>query len=115
MTNCIFCKIVKKEIPSKIVFEDEVLLAFHDVNAQAPIHILLIPKIHRESLLEVREDEDGPLMARMFVAVNKIVREKGMDAKGFRLVANTGQDGGQTVSHLHFHLLGGRRMVWPPG
>ncbi|MFI5303829.1 MAG: histidine triad nucleotide-binding protein [Nitrospiria bacterium] len=115
MNNCIFCKIVKKEIPSKVIFENEDLLAFNDVNAQAPIHILLIPKIHRGSLLDVREGEDDPLMVRMFAAVVKIAQIKGIDATGFRLVANTGHDGGQTVSHLHFHLLGGRRMNWPPG
>jgi histidine triad (HIT) family protein len=115
MNNCLFCKIIRKEIPCKVVFENDTLLAFHDVNPQAPIHILLIPKIHLENLLVLPENENPPFLAGMLSAVKRIVREKEIDAKGFRLVVNTGPDGGQTVSHLHFHLLGGRSMTWPPG
>jgi histidine triad (HIT) family protein len=115
MENCLFCKIAKKEIPSKLVFEDEILMAFHDITPQAPIHILVIPKVHRESLLALRGGEDDRLMVHLLEAVKRIAGEKGMNSAGFRLVANTGRNGGQTVSHLHFHLLGGRQMTWPPG
>jgi histidine triad (HIT) family protein len=115
MENCLFCKIVKKEIPSKLVFEDETLMAFHDITPQAPIHILVIPKVHRESLLALRVGEDDRLLAHLMETVKRIASEKGVDATGFRLIANTGRNGGQTVSHLHFHLLGGRQMTWPPG
>ncbi len=115
MENCLFCKIVRKEIPSKKVFEDDAALAFYDVNPQAPVHILVIPKIHRGGFLEMKEKEDDSLEGHLMGVIRKIVREKGLDQKGFRLVVNQGKDGGQTVSHLHYHLLGGRAMAWPPG
>ena len=115
MDQCLFCKIIKKEIPSRVVYEDEKVLAFNDVNPQAPVHILVIPKLHRKSLLEFQEKEEGSLIVHLFSVVQKIVKEIGLDQKGFRLVVNTGQDGGQTVFHLHFHILGGRFMTWPPG
>ena len=115
MDKCLFCKIIKKEIPSRVVYEDEKSLAFHDVNPQAPVHILIIPKVHKAGLLDFQENEDGPLLVHLHSVVQKIVKEKGLDQKGFRLVVNTGNDGGQTVHHLHFHLLAGRSMTWPPG
>ncbi|MBI1819049.1 MAG: histidine triad nucleotide-binding protein [Nitrospirae bacterium] len=115
MENCLFCKIVRKEIPSRTVFEDDAVLAFYDVNPQAPVHILVIPKTHRGGFLEMKEKEDPSLEGYLMSVIRKIAREKGLDQKGFRLVINQGSDGGQTVFHLHYHLLGGRAMAWPPG
>lgn len=113
--DCIFCKIANKEIPSTIVYEDDTVLAFKDLEPQAPIHVLVIPKAHFGSVLEL--GEKGREVAGHIVAdvVPKIAKELGLTEKGFRLVANTGDDGGQTVKHLHFHILGGRSMQWPPG
>lgn len=115
MSNCIFCKIAAGEIPSTKVYEDDRVLAFRDLEPQAPDHVLVIPKAHRTSLLDLRA-EDGDLVAHIHMAViPQIVSKLGLMEKGFRLVTNTGADGGQTVSHLHFHILGGRSMGWPPG
>lgn len=112
--NCIFCKIVNKEIPSQIVYEDELVLAFEDIAPQAPIHILIIPKKHYSTLLEIDNDEKE-LIGHIFVVAKKIAKQKGVDEKGFRIVINCNSDGGQTVFHIHFHLLAGRKMHWPPG
>ena len=109
----IFKKIIDREIPAKIVYEDDLCLAFEDVNPQAPVHILLIPKKEIVSTDQLTV-EDGPLLGHMYVVLQKIAREKGLDA-GYRVVTNCGPNGGQTVFHLHFHLLGGRPMLWPPG
>lgn len=115
MTDCIFCRIAQGEIPSTKVYEDDLVLAFRDLDPQAPEHVLVIPKKHIASVLDFAE-EDRELAAHILtVVVPKIARELGVDAGGFRLVTNTGADGGQTVGHLHFHLLGGRSLVWPPG
>ena len=115
MADCIFCKIAGKEIPSTIVYEDEQVLAFRDLEPQAPQHVLVIPKKHVGSLLEL-EAEDKDLAAHILVDVlPRLARELGVAESGFRVVANTGKEGGQTVQHLHFHLLGGRSMQWPPG
>lgn len=111
MEDCIFCKIVKKEIPAKIVYENDFALAFHDLNGQAPVHILLIPKKHYATLAEV---EDDLLTGKLMSLATKIAHEQNLD-KGYRLVINTGDDGGQTVYHLHIHIVGGRQMLWPPG
>ncbi|MFZ5965575.1 MAG: histidine triad nucleotide-binding protein [Bacillota bacterium] len=114
MSDCIFCKIVSKEIPAKIVYEDELLVAFHDISPAAPTHILVIPKEHIDSLKEV-----GPtqmqLLGHIHLSINKIAKELGLHDEGYRVVNNCGELGGQTVQHLHFHLLGGRQMQWPPG
>ncbi|MHB8481597.1 MAG: histidine triad nucleotide-binding protein [Nitrospiria bacterium] len=115
MDNCLFCKMIRKELSTRVVYEDEKALAFYDVNPQAPVHILIIPKAHKESLLDFQEKEDGPLLAHLYSVILNIAKEKELDQKGFRLVVNTGKNGGQTVFHLHFHLLGGRFMTWPPG
>jgi histidine triad (HIT) family protein len=109
----IFKKIIDKEISADIVYEDEHCLAFKDINAQAPVHLLLIPKKEIRSLAEV-EEEDQLLLGHLLLIINKLAREFGL-SEGFRTVANTGKDGGQTVDHLHFHLLGQRPLDWPPG
>lgn len=114
MDNCLFCKIVAGEIPSEKVYEDELVLAFGDIDPKAPVHVLIIPKKHFSSIMEMRGDEMKYLDA-MAKAAQKIAQEKGLDDTGFRLVINTGEDGGQTVPHLHMHLLGGRALGWPPG
>jgi len=109
----IFAKIIAREIPANIVFEDDVCLAFRDISPKAPTHILVIPKKPIVSLADVT-DEDEAIMGRCVVAAAKIARQEGLDA-GYRLVVNCGTDGGQEVPHLHFHILGGRKMTWPPG
>lgn len=112
--NCLFCKIISKEIPSKIVYEDEYVLAFEDVTPQAPVHILIVPKKHISTSLDIQE-EDNELIGRMSQAANVIAKEKGIAEKGFRTVMNCNREAGQTVFHIHLHLLGGRAMQWPPG
>ena len=109
MENCIFCKIINKEIPSTIVYEDEKVIAFNDVNPAAPIHILVIPKKHIETLLDVSE-EDSDLISYIYQVINKIAKQEGFAEKGFRVIANCGRDSGQEVMHIHFHLLAGRHM-----
>jgi histidine triad (HIT) family protein len=109
--NCIFCKIVAGEIPAKLVKEGENFLAFSDINAQAPHHMLVIPKEHYPNITEFR---DAKGLGELFLAAADLAKEKGLK-EGFRLVVNTGADGGQTVFHLHIHILGGRAMTWPPG
>ncbi len=111
--DCIFCKIVAGTIPAKKVFEDDQVLAFHDIDPKAPKHILVIPKKHIQSLADAKP-EDAALMGRLLLAVADLAREHGLD-KGYRTVISTGPEGGQTVDHLHVHLLGGRQMHWPPG
>lgn len=112
--NCIFCRIVKGEIPSKKVYEDDHVLAFHDIAPQAPIHILIIPKKHFSTILDI-EETDKSLIGHIFTVANRIAKEQGFSDRGFRIVTNCNSDGGQTVFHLHFHLLAGRQMHWPPG
>ncbi len=114
MKDCIFCKIINKEIPSEKVYEDENILAFEDINPKAPVHILLIPKLHFASLNEIPEEQKG-LIGDLLFAAKKIAAKKKIDKKGYRIVLNTGKESGQEVSHVHFHLLGGRQMTWPPG
>lgn len=111
MENCIFCKIAAGEIPSTKVYEDERVLAFRDIDPQAPVHVLLIPKKHFADILEC----DYETFAYMQEIVKKLAVELGIAEKGFRVVINTGEDGQQSVKHLHWHILGGRSMQWPPG
>jgi histidine triad (HIT) family protein len=111
--HCTFCKIINKEIPSKIAYEDGQVLAFHDINPAAPIHVLLIPKEHFDSLAEV--PSGNPILSVLMDRAVKVAGELGLTQDGFRFVINTGDNGGQTVYHLHLHLLGGRFMTWPPG
>lgn len=109
----IFTKIINREIPADIVYEDDLALAFRDVSPQAPLHILVIPKQPIESV-GTATDEDAGLLGHLLVVARKVAVQEGL-TEGFRLVANTGSDGGQSVNHLHFHLLGGRKLTWPPG
>jgi histidine triad (HIT) family protein len=111
--SCIFCKIVDGSIPSKAVYEDELCYAFADLHPQAPVHILVAPREHIASLDET-DQSDAALLGHLLWAATEVARNKGL-AKGYRLVVNTGEDGGQTVEHLHVHLLGGRPLAWPPG
>lgn len=114
MSECIFCRIAAGELSADIVHEDDRVIVFKDITPQAPIHLLLIPKRHVSTLLELTE-EDGELLTHIFTVIRQVVKEYDLGKKGFRTVINTGDEGGQTVKHLHFHLLGGRHMQWPPG
>jgi histidine triad (HIT) family protein len=109
----IFQRIIDKEIPAKIVHEDDRCLAFHDVSPQAPTHILVIPKKPIESIAAIGSD-DADLLGHMWLVIRDIARQQNL-GRGYRVVVNSGRDGGQSVDHLHFHLLGGRQMTWPPG
>ncbi|MBR5244131.1 MAG: histidine triad nucleotide-binding protein [Thermoguttaceae bacterium] len=110
----IFKRIIDKEIPASIVYEDDLCLAFHDVAPQAPVHVLVIPKKELRSLDDV-EPEDAPLIGHIFAVIRRLARELGVAAEGYRVVSNCGQNAMQTVPHLHFHLIGGRGFAWPPG
>jgi histidine triad (HIT) family protein len=114
MEDCIFCKIINKKIPASIVFEDEKIIAFNDINPQAPIHILLIPREHFASLNDIPEEKKN-ILSHLLLKARQIAQEKEIAEKGYRIVLNTEKDSGQEVFHIHFHLLGGRRMHWPPG
>ena len=113
-TECIFCKIATREIPAEILHESDTVVAFRDTNPQAPVHILLIPKEHIPSVAEI-ENRHGGLLADIVQAASHLADAEGISTGGWRLVTNVGPDAGQSVFHLHFHLLGGREMAWPPG
>jgi len=115
MEDCIFCKIAQKELSSEVVYETEEIIAFRDVAPVAPTHILVIPKKHIMSLAHLEQDDRGYLLPLIYEAIDILATNEGVKEEGYRVVANTGKDGGQTVGHLHFHLLGGRAMQWPPG
>ena len=112
--TCVFCKIINKEIQSTILYEDDEIMAFVDMNPVAPTHILFIPKKHIDSMVSINE-EDTMLLGKLFIKISEIAKEKGFSKRGYRVVTNTGNDGGQTVSHLHLHLIAGRSFHWPPG
>ncbi len=114
MKNCLFCGIVRGTVPGNVVYRDEWVTAFRDINPQAPIHILVVPNRHVDGILEIGET-DGELAARCILAANHVAHSEGFAANGFRLVVNEGRDGHQTVEHFHVHVLAGRRMNWPPG
>lgn len=114
MTDCLFCKIVKHEIPAKILYEDDRLLAFEDINPQAPLHALIIPKIHVATLNDLTAEHD-PLVGEMARRASAIAKERGYADRGFRTVFNTNREAGQTVFHIHLHVLAGRAFHWPPG
>ena len=114
MDNCLFCRIARGEIPSKPLYEDDDVLVFHDVDPQAPVHVLIIPKRHIESA-DALTDGDAATVMAMLSAARRAARALGVDGSGYRLVTNVGADGGQSVPHLHLHLLGGRSLQWPPG
>lgn len=113
MTDCLFCKIIEGDIPANMVYQDEWMIAFHDISPQAPTHILIIPKKHIPSLNDLTS-EDELLIGRIFLRISALVQELGLE-DGYRVVINTGKDGQQTVQHIHFHVLGGRSLQWPPG
>lgn len=114
MEDCIFCKIARGEVGS-LVYEDDQVAAFDDLNPQAPVHVLIVPKIHIEKLQDLMEDGDECLVGHMLNVANRIARERGITDDGYRVVVNNGRGAGQSVWHLHFHLLGGRALNWPPG
>lgn len=114
MSDCIFCKIVKKQIAASIVYEDDQILAFHDTNPQAPTHILIIPREHIATTNNLTTAHHE-LIGKMVLIAQQIARQKGISEQGYRLVINCNRAGGQAVYHIHLHLLGGRRMGWPPG
>ena len=114
MADCLFCKIARKEIPADVLYEDRLVLAFSDINPQAPVHVLIIPKDHHETLNDVSAEEQQ-LLGHMVLVATKMAGEKGLKEKGYRLVANCLASAGQSVFHVHFHLLGGRTFTWPPG
>jgi histidine triad (HIT) family protein len=113
--STIFSKIINKEIPADIVYESESILAFKDIKPQAPVHILIIPKIEIPKVTDINGSEHASLLGEMIDAANNIAKDMGISDDGFRLVFNSGENGGQEVYHLHLHLLGGRKMNWPPG
>ena len=112
--DCLFCRIVAGEIPSRKAAEDELVLAIHDIAPRSPTHVLVIPKAHIASAADLTED-DGPLLGRMFATLAQIARDAGIAEDGYRIVSNVGRWGGQSVDHLHLHLMGGRAFDWPPG
>jgi histidine triad (HIT) family protein len=111
---CLFCQIAEKKIPARVAFEDEHVLAFHDIKPQAPVHVLVVPKRHITSLLDVTQGDDA-LLGRLVRVARDLAQELGLNDRGFRLVFNTGEDAGYSVFHIHLHLVGGRPLGWPPG
>ena len=112
--GCLFCRIARRELPAKILFEDERVLAFEDMRPQAPVHVLVIPKAHFASLNDAPEGSEA-LLGELLLAARRAARDKGIAETGYRVVLNTGRDSGQEILHIHFHVLGGRRLHWPPG
>jgi histidine triad (HIT) family protein len=110
--SCLFCRIVRREIPAKVIHEDEHTLAFRDIDPKAPTHVLVIPKEHVASL---NDTDDAAMIGRLLLTAKKMAADEGIGEVGYRVVVNCGANAGQTVSHLHLHLLGGRRLTWPPG
>jgi histidine triad (HIT) family protein len=113
-SDCLFCRIVAGQVPATREFEDELVIAIRDINPQAPTHLLLMPRAHVTSAAALSK-ADAELLGAIFDAAAKLARREGLATNGYRIVTNVGRDGGQTVDHLHFHLLGGRRFAWPPG
>jgi histidine triad (HIT) family protein len=114
MPECLFCRIIDREIPGSIVYEDDHIVAFNDINPQAPTHVLVVPRRHIGSLNEMTPGDDG-LVGEMVRRAAAIAKERGISSRGYRTVFNTNREAGQTVFHIHLHLLGGRTMHWPPG
>ena len=114
MADTIFGKIIRKEIPARIVYEDDQCMAFHDVAPQSPVHVLVIPKKPIESLEQLQAD-DAQLLGHLWLIIQRVARDLNLSQEGYRVVVNCGRDGGQSVDHLHFHILGGRQLKWPPG
>jgi histidine triad (HIT) family protein len=114
IVSCLFCEIVAGRIPARVAYQDDDVLAFHDINPQAPVHILIIPKRHVTSVLDL-EAGDDPLMGQLVRRASALARAEGLEGRGFRLVFNSGEDAGYSVYHIHLHLVGGRKLGWPPG
>ena len=114
MSDCLFCGIIEGRIKGNVVYRDESIVAFRDIRPQAPVHILIVPRKHVATILDL-EANDQIFVGQIFLLISKLAREQGIDESGFRVVVNSGANAGQTVYHLHFHLLGGRRFSWPPG
>jgi histidine triad (HIT) family protein len=114
MSDCLFCGIVEEKVPANIVYRDDSVVAFRDITPRAPVHILIIPRKHIVSVLDIDPD-DGALIGQIFQVAARLAREHGIAESGFRVVVNAGPDAGQSVFHMHYHLLGGRQMSWPPG
>lgn len=112
--DCIFCKIINGDIPSQKVFEDDLVYAFKDINPEAPIHVLIVPKVHIESIAKI-DPSHHVLIGHIHSVAQRIAEDFGIQDSGYRLLTNIGKHGGQTVEHLHYHLLGGRQLQWPPG
>jgi histidine triad (HIT) family protein len=115
MADCLFCKIVKDEIPAKIVKRSDDALAFRDIDARAPVHVLVIPTKHVAAARNAKGAEGERLLGRLLAFAAEVASDEGLDADGYRIVTNTGKNAGQSVDHLHLHVLGGRKMTWPPG
>lgn len=113
MDDCLFCKIISGEIPSKKIYEDDKVYAFYDIDPKAPVHFLVIPKEHISSVAEINE-KNAAIVGYIYSVIAKLAKEMKLE-KGYRIVTNIGEDGGQTVFHMHFHVLGGRSLAWPPG
>jgi histidine triad (HIT) family protein len=114
VSDCLFCKVIRREVPGSIVYEDDRVLAFNDINPQAPTHVLVVPKRHIATLNDLTPEDDG-IVGEVVRRAAAIAKERGLSAGGFRTVFNTNREAGQTVFHIHLHLLGGRPMTWPPG
>ena len=110
--SCLFCRIIRKEIPATIIFENDDVVAFRDIDPKAPTHVLIVPRVHVASLNDAK---DAPVLGELLLAAARIAKAEGIDESGFRSVVNSGADAGQTVFHVHLHLLGGRKLAWPPG
>lgn len=114
MRNCIFCKILHRELPARVIYEDDLSMAFEDINPQAPVHVLVVPREHIPTFNDVKE-EHREMIGHLSMVINRIAEEKGIKEHGYRVVINCNPAGGQMVYHLHIHLMGGRQMTWPPG
>ena len=115
MADCLFCKVVAGEVPAKLVKRTDEAVAFRDIDPKAPTHVLVIPTQHIPAVRDAKDDGSDRLLGRLLAFSAEVASELGLDAKGYRIVTNTGPDAGQSVDHLHFHILGGRRLTWPPG
>ena len=114
MEDCVFCKIIRGDIPCVKIYENDLILCFRDISPEAPQHVIIIPKKHINNINELKE-EDASIISAVYLATKEITKILGINESGYRIVSNCGEDGGQTVKHIHFHLLGGRQMKWPPG
>lgn len=114
MDECIFCKVAKRELPAEILYEDEEVVAFRDINPRAPVHILIIPKIHISTFFDIK-DEHISLLGHLYMVIKRLAVDEGLEERGFRVVLNCKKDAGQEIFHIHLHLLGGRSFGWPPG